>query len=108
MGLLGCNPGGSPINQNHRLSLAFGPLLADPESYQRLVERLIYLAATRPDLTYAIHILSQFMHCPLQEHWLAALKVVRYLKGTMAQGILLKLNHLFILLGVTRIGLRVP
>lgn len=45
--------------------------------------RLIYLAATRPDLTYSIHVLSQFMNAPCEEHWLDALKVVRYLKGRM-------------------------
>lgn len=30
VGLLGCKPAGSPIDQNHRLSLATGPLLDDP------------------------------------------------------------------------------
>lgn len=64
MGLLGCRPAGSPIDQNHKLALADGDLLGDPETYRRLVGRLICLAATRPDLTYSIHILSQFMHAP--------------------------------------------
>ena len=52
--------------------------------------RLIYLAATRPDLSYAIHTLSQCMHKTRKEHWLAALKCVQYLKGTLGQGILLR------------------
>ncbi|KAG7578844.1 Zinc finger CCHC-type [Arabidopsis thaliana x Arabidopsis arenosa] len=89
-GLLGCKPAGSPVDQNHRLSLASGALLADPHTYRRLVGRLVYLLATRPDLTYAVHVLSQFMQSPREEHWLAALKVVRYLKGTLGQGILLR------------------
>lgn len=88
VGLLCCKPVGSPIDQNHLLSLATGRLLEDPQRYRRLVGRLIYLSATRPDLTYAIHTLSQFMHCPQEDHWLAALKVVRYLKGTLGQGII--------------------
>ena len=88
VGLLGCKPVGYPIDQNHRLSLANGRLLDDPQRYRRLVGRLIYLSATRPDLTYAIHTLSQFMHCPREDHWLAALKVVRYLKGTLGQRII--------------------
>ncbi|KAG7578912.1 Integrase catalytic core [Arabidopsis thaliana x Arabidopsis arenosa] len=98
-GLLGCKPAGSPMDQNHRLGLATGPVLADPESYRRLVGRLIYLIATRPDLTYAVHILSRFMQTPRQEHWLAALKVVRYLKGTLGQGILLRADSSFHLTG---------
>ena len=88
-GLLGAKPSGFPIPQNHRLGLADRELLPDPEVYRRLVGRLIYLAVTRPDLTYSVHILSQFMQEPCIEHWEAALKVVRYLKGTPGQGILL-------------------
>ncbi|RVX15466.1 Retrovirus-related Pol polyprotein from transposon RE2 [Vitis vinifera] len=89
-GLLGAKPCGFPIEHNHRLGLANGELLSNPESYRRLVGRLIYLAVTRPDLTYSVHILSQFMQEPRIEHWEAALRVVRYLKGTPGQGILLR------------------
>ncbi|KAM6584165.1 hypothetical protein CsatB_011167 [Cannabis sativa] len=88
-GLLGAKPSGFPIEQNHKLGLASGELLKDPESYRRVVGRLIYLAVTRPDLAYSVHILSQFMQEPRTEHWEAALRVVRYLKGTPGQGILL-------------------
>ena len=88
-GLLGNKPAAFPIEQNHHLGRANGAMLKDPESYCRLVGRLIYLAVTRPDLAYAVHILSQFLNEPKQEHWDGALRVVRYLKGTLGQGILL-------------------
>lgn len=67
-GLLGAKPSGFPMMQNHKLGHATGELLADPEPYRRLVGRLIYLAVTRPDLTYSVHILSQFMQAPRREH----------------------------------------
>ena len=89
-GLLGAKPSAFPIEQNHKLGLATGEFVPDPESYRRLVGRLIYLAVTRPDLAYSVHILSQFMQEPRMEHWEAALRVVRYLKGTPGQGILLR------------------
>ncbi|CAH9071582.1 unnamed protein product [Cuscuta epithymum] len=88
-GLLGAKPSSFPMEQNHSLGLATGELLADPESYRRLVGRLIYLSFTRPDLAYSVHSLSQFMQAPRREHWSAALRVVRYLKGSPGQGILL-------------------
>ncbi|CAH9140336.1 unnamed protein product [Cuscuta epithymum] len=88
-GLLGAKPASFPMEQHHGLALANGELLADAEPYRRLVGRLIYLSFTRPDVAYAVHILSQFMQAPCQEHWHAALRVVRYLKGCPGQGILL-------------------
>ncbi|CAH9097621.1 unnamed protein product [Cuscuta epithymum] len=88
-GLLGAKPTHFPIEQNHNLAISQSDFLADPEAYRRLVGRLLYLSFTRPDLAYAVHILSQFMQAPRQDHWTAALRVVRYLKGTPGQGILL-------------------
>lgn len=61
VGLLGAKPIGSPIEQNHKLGLANGELLADPQSYRRLVGHLIYLGVTCSDLAYSVHIISQFM-----------------------------------------------
>ncbi|RVX10006.1 Retrovirus-related Pol polyprotein from transposon RE2 [Vitis vinifera] len=69
-----------------KLGLANGELLSNPESYRRLVGRLIYLAVTRPDLAYSVHILSQFMQEPRIEHWEATLRVVRYLKACQSLG----------------------
>ncbi|KAF7840374.1 retrovirus-related Pol polyprotein from transposon TNT 1-94 [Senna tora] len=80
-GLLGSRPADTPLEENHRLAMSTSVLLADPEPYRRLVGRLIYLCFTRPDLSYSVHILSQFMQHPRQEHWDAALRVVRYLKS---------------------------
>lgn len=49
--------------------------------YQRLVGRLLYLTMTRVDITYAIHVLRQFMHKPKQSHTDATFRVVRYIKA---------------------------
>ncbi|CAH9074495.1 unnamed protein product [Cuscuta epithymum] len=99
IGLLGAKPATFPIEQNHGLGHATGAPLADPEQYRCLVGRLIYLAVTRPDITYSVHIFSQFMQKPLAEHWSAALRVVRYLKGSPGQGILLRADSDLTLIG---------
>lgn len=88
-GLLGAKPAGTPIEQNHHLALADGADMADRARYRRLVGRLIYLTITRPELSYSVHILAQFMQKPKLAHWDAALRVVRYLKSNPGQGILL-------------------
>lgn len=92
-GLLGAKPMSLPLEENHRLALAEGPLFSDPGRYRRLVGRLIYLCFTRPELSYCVHTLSQFMQQPREEHWHAALRVVRYLKGNPGQGILLRSDN---------------
>lgn len=91
-GLLGSKPAATPMEQHHRLGSDTGPFMSNPEQYRRLVGRLIYLANTRPDITYSVHILSQFMQTPRMGQWEAALRVVRFLKGTAGQGILLSSN----------------
>lgn len=88
--LLGSNPSSTPIEENHQLARATGSLLSDPKPYRRLVGCLVYLAVTHPDLTYSVHVLSQLHQKPKQEHWEAALRIVRYIKGTAGQGILLR------------------
>ncbi|CAH9096431.1 unnamed protein product [Cuscuta europaea] len=98
-GLLGAKPAATPIDINHCLARSNSDLLADPLPYRRLLGRLIYLAVTRPDLSYSIHLLSQFMQSPKTDHWLAALRIVRYLKGTPGQGILLRSDSALSLTG---------
>ena len=51
--------------------------------YRALIGSLMYLAVgTRPDISYAVGRLSSFLDYYRPEHWEAAIRVVRYLKGT--------------------------
>ncbi|PKI58588.1 hypothetical protein CRG98_021051 [Punica granatum] len=73
-GMLGARPSTFPMEQHHRLTADSGTPLDDPSRYRRLVGRLIYLTITRPELCYPIHILSQVMQDPRQDHWDAAMR----------------------------------
>ncbi|KAJ0478883.1 putative RNA-directed DNA polymerase [Helianthus annuus] len=77
---------------NQKLKIIEGAELADRERYQRLVGKLIYLAHTRPDIAYAVGVVSQFMHQPQLEHMEALMRIIRYLKGTPGRGIVFKNN----------------
>ncbi|XP_019087409.1 PREDICTED: uncharacterized protein LOC109127280 [Camelina sativa] len=89
-GNLGSRPAYTPQEQNHHLASDDGHLLLDPKPYRRLDGRLCYLLHTRPELCYSVHVLSQFMKYPREVHLEAALRVVRFLKGSPSQGIMLK------------------
>ncbi|XP_028771958.1 uncharacterized protein LOC114729152 [Neltuma alba] len=64
----------------------------NPERYRRLIGKLNYLTMTRPDITYPISVLSQFMVAPTVRQWEALEHVLHYLKGSPGRGILYK-NH---------------
>ncbi|KAK3012132.1 hypothetical protein RJ639_011756 [Escallonia herrerae] len=68
-GLSVSKPAAFPMEQNHGLALAGGPLLSDPGPYRRLIGRLVYLTITRPDIYNAVHIYafcdSDWASCPL-------------------------------------------
>ena len=89
-GLLGCKPVATPMEQNHKLLADKGPFYRDPVRFRRVVGWLVYLAITRPELSYTIHILSQVMHKPREAHWDAVVHVLKYLKGCPGQGIMLR------------------
>ena len=58
--------------------------------YRSLVGSLMYLSvATRPDISYAVGRLSSFLDCYRLEHWEAAIRVLRYLKGTRSYALTL-------------------
>ncbi|GKV15778.1 hypothetical protein SLEP1_g26529 [Rubroshorea leprosula] len=71
------------------LQLHQGLKLSDPSPYRRLIGSLQYLNLTRPDITFAVNRLSQFLHAPFDVHMQAAKRVLRYLKGSVFHGLLL-------------------
>ncbi|KAL0387930.1 UNVERIFIED_CONTAM: Retrovirus-related Pol polyprotein from transposon RE2 [Sesamum radiatum] len=77
----------TPFPQGLKLSSDCGALLPNPDSYRRLVGRLLYLGFTRPDISHSVQQLSQFLNHPCEAHWNAALHVVRYLKGCPSKGL---------------------
>ncbi|KAJ0391462.1 hypothetical protein P43SY_008220 [Pythium insidiosum] len=56
--------------------------------YRELIGAMLYVAnATRPDISIALSELSQYLECPREMHWRAAIRVLRYLKGTSSFGL---------------------
>ncbi|KAL5762227.1 hypothetical protein ACOSP7_018491 [Xanthoceras sorbifolium] len=77
----------NPLEANVKLTPLEGIPLRDPTLYRQLVGSLVYLTVTRPDIAYAVHVVSQFMTAPHSTHFAAILHILRYLKGTMFHGL---------------------
>ena len=79
----------TPLELNVKLRSTDGELVSNPTLYRQLVGGLIYLTITRPDISYVVHVVSQFMTSPRTVHFAAVLRILRYVRGTMHQGLLM-------------------
>ena len=59
--MLDCRPKDTPMDLNVKLVLGQGEPLQDPGRYRRLVGRLNYLTITRPDISFFVSVVSQFL-----------------------------------------------
>jgi hypothetical protein len=91
-GLLGSRPVDVPMDPNKKLLKDEGELFEDPGRYRRLVGKLNYLTITRPDISYAVSVVSQFLEAPRVSHWEAVTRILRYLKRAPGLGILYRPN----------------
>ncbi|KAJ0801453.1 putative RNA-directed DNA polymerase [Helianthus annuus] len=92
-GLLGCKPVTTPIEQSFLVSSKCdkdASVLENINGFQRLVGKLLYLSLTRPDISYTVQFLSQFMHSPSKSHLDIALRLLRYLKLSPGKGVSFK------------------
>ena len=88
MGMLGCKPIETPVDANIKLGTRSGVKGVNKEGYQRLVGKLIYLSHTRPDISFAVSMVSQFMHSPNEDHLQAVFRILKYVKATPGKGLL--------------------
>ena len=72
---------------NSKISTDDGSPLADPSIFRRIVGSLLYLTMTKPDISHAVHTVSQFVSNPHMPHLTAALRILRYVKGTLNHGL---------------------
>ncbi|MCI16004.1 retrovirus-related pol polyprotein from transposon TNT 1-94, partial [Trifolium medium] len=85
-----CKPIGSTMVNSCRLSKFGTDAMQDPSLYRSTIGALQYATLTRPDIAYSVNKVCQFMAHPLESHWKAVKRILRYLKGTISHGLLLQ------------------
>jgi hypothetical protein len=87
-GMLNCKPTSTPLVPNCQLPKYNTSQDVDVTTYRSLVGKLNYaMISTRPDLAFAIGLLSRHLQFPGKEHWQALKHLLRYVKGTMELGL---------------------
>lgn len=86
-GLLACRSATTPMDNSQKIGATTGTPLSDISSYRRLIGRLLYLTTTRPDISFAVHQLSQYLSAPTDVHEAAAHRILRYIKGNPGCGL---------------------
>ncbi|XP_068634566.1 uncharacterized mitochondrial protein AtMg00810-like [Aristolochia californica] len=89
--LLDSKPVHTPMVVSQYLS-SNGQSFSDPTLYHSLVGALQYLTITRPDIAHAVNSVSQFLHSPTADHFLAVKRILRYVKGTLHYGLTFHLS----------------
>nr|GEV15654.1 reverse transcriptase domain-containing protein [Tanacetum cinerariifolium] len=84
--MLTYNPCRTPIDTNFKLA-ADSDLVSYPTLYRSLAGALQYLTFSLPDISYVVQQLCLFMHDPLEPHFSALKRILRYIRGTLDYGI---------------------
>ncbi|XP_034217443.1 uncharacterized mitochondrial protein AtMg00810-like [Prunus dulcis] len=85
--LLNSKPVSTPLAAKVLLFVSDGALISNPTEYRLLVGSLQYLTLTRPDISFVVNTVAQFMSAPRTSHLVAAKRILRYIKGTIDLGL---------------------
>ncbi|KAI3826790.1 hypothetical protein L1987_00846 [Smallanthus sonchifolius] len=83
-GMESCKPTRVPMESNLALRADEGKELEDVTMYRKIVGSLIYLTLTRPDISYAVGVLSRFVQSPRKPHLDAVRLVLRKRQPTVS------------------------
>ncbi|KAJ0970051.1 hypothetical protein J5N97_022928 [Dioscorea zingiberensis] len=85
-GMADCNSCQTPMEPRLKLSKNSEDSFVDATFYRSIIGSLRYLVNTRPDIAYAIGIVSRFMEKPTSQHLAAVKQILRYIRGTLNLG----------------------
>ncbi|XP_022874172.1 uncharacterized protein LOC111392999 [Olea europaea var. sylvestris] len=90
---------GIEVRRGKNISRSKGEKMADPSLYRSAIGGLQYLAHTRPDITFDVNKMSQFLQTPSDVHWKAVKRIFRYLKGTIEHGLWIQRSYKMSIIG---------
>jgi hypothetical protein len=89
-GMTECKSCSTPVDLNPKLSSIVGDPVTDPTDFRSLAGTLQYLTFTRPDIAYVVQQICLHMHDPREPHLATLKRILRYVRGTLHLGLLLR------------------
>ena len=89
-GMAEAKPISSPMVTGCKLTKHGSDHFGEPTLYRSIVGALQYLTITRPEIGFSVNRVCQFMSQPLETHWMAVKRILRYLKGSPSVGLQLQ------------------
>jgi histone deacetylase 1/2 len=99
--MLSCKPVSTPLSTSERLSAHEGVPLGpnDAKNYRSIVGALQYLSLTRPDISFAVNKVCQFLHAPTDTHWSTVKRILRYIRQNTKIGLKIRKSNSMLVSG---------
>jgi hypothetical protein len=90
-GMTTCKPAPTPLSSSSKFSAHDGVPLSpeDATKYRSVIGALQYLTLTRPNISFSVNKVCQYLHAPISVHWTAVKRVLRFLKHTISSAFLI-------------------
>ncbi|GKA17967.1 retrotransposon protein, putative, ty1-copia subclass [Tanacetum coccineum] len=90
-----CKSVSTPMSVTDKLARDSGTILSDDDAfkYRSMVGGLQYLTLTRPDISFAVNKVCQYLSKPTNIHWEAVKRILRYIKGTINTGLRIRKSN---------------
>ncbi|GKA71670.1 hypothetical protein Tco_0777809 [Tanacetum coccineum] len=82
-----CDPVDTPMVEKSKLDEDPLGKVVDPTHYRGMVGTLMYLTASRPDLTFVVCMCARYQTKPIEKHLHAVKRIFKYLRGTVNRGV---------------------
>ncbi|GKD69794.1 retrovirus-related pol polyprotein from transposon TNT 1-94, partial [Tanacetum coccineum] len=86
-GMESSDPVDTPMVEKSKLDEDPQEKAVDPTHYRGMVGTLMYLTASRPDLTFAVCMCVRYQAKPTEKHLHAVKRIFKYLRGTVNRGL---------------------
>jgi histone deacetylase 1/2 len=94
-GMEKCKAVTTPLASSEKLSITDGMKLSydDATRYRSVVGALQYLNLMRPDISFSVNKVCQFLHAPTTTHWSVVKRILRYVQGSLNLGLKFRPSH---------------